>query len=479
VPAEGSTRLPTIAIIGGGLSGCLLAIHLLRSAKSDLEVIVIERRPIFGCGTAYSTSNPAHLLNIRVGNMSLFEEDPLHFLRWLNHRRPPIGGLWRQDMFAPRALFGAYVEEMLQRAQSDSRHARLRQIRAQAIDLTYNGRKLTVKLISAEEVTADRVVLCMGNFPPVAPTPTLPQLRHFLDDPWNSNALRNIQPDEPVLVLGTGLTMVDLLLDLAGRAHRAPVLALSRHGLLPRVHEPGIANPLFASAETAPCTITALLRSVRAQHRRGADWRSLLDGLRPQVPALWQRLSEPERRRFLRHLQPWWEVHRHRVAPEVAAYLECGQAAGRHQVRAGRLIKAAWRGGAIDAEWRPRGGQANQLFRAKWIVNCTGPLCDYQRIRDPLVRRLLARGLVRPDPLRLGLDVTANGSVRDHSGEALEQVFALGPPSRGTFWEITSVPEIRRQAAELANHLLACPMPDGQRTWIPLEPKIDHLASNI
>lgn len=464
---RGSPARPAIAIVGGGVSGGLLAIQLLRRASRPLDLVMIEPRAAVGCGVAYSTTNPAHLLNVRAGNMSAFAQEPDHFVRWLDANAPTPADGWRADSFAPRALFGRYVADVLRQSRAAASEVRLRHIRTQAVAVAERDGRLIVRLADGRDLPVDRVALCPGNFPPALPRGLAPVVHAagFLHDPWDWPALRAIGADDPVLVLGTGLTMVDVLLELDALGHRGPVLAISRHGLLPRVHAPSRPCPPIADVAAAPRLARALLQVVRAAAAQAAaagdGWRGVIDGLRPHTQALWRRLEPAERQRFLRHLQPWWDVHRHRMAPQVAAHVQGLARDGRLTVAAGRIVAVAEADGALAGTWSPRGATTRRPFSVRWVVNCTGPLCDYNRVRDPLVRHLLGLGRARPDHLHLGLDVAADGGVIDHAGTPSDRIFALGPPTRGAFWEITAVPDIRQAAERLAVRMLAPPAQAG------------------
>ena len=123
-----------------------------------------------------------------------------------------------------------------------------------------------------------------------------------------------------MLLLGTGLTAIDSLLSLAAQDHLGPMIAMSRHGLLPRSHSdiggqfwPSFANP------SAPKPVRELLIRVRDQVKAaaaaGVSWQAVINSLRPATQDLWRELPEAEKARFIRHIRPWWDVHRHRLAP--------------------------------------------------------------------------------------------------------------------------------------------------------------------
>jgi uncharacterized NAD(P)/FAD-binding protein YdhS len=281
----------------------------------------------------------------------------------------------------------------------------------------------------------------------------------YQPDPWAPEALAGLDPKAPVMLIGTGLTAVDTVVSLLDQGHTGLITALSRRGLLPLKHGGGAVLPA-RGLPSFPANAVPLLRFLRREARAamagGGSWLSVVDSLRPFTHDVWQAMPIAERAAFLRHLRPWWEVHRHRMAPGVAARIEAARMAGQLSVRAGRI--QTYRMLAPDQVRitfgvRPRdGGGVDSLVAAR-VVNCAGPSCDYQRTTDPLLRSLLDSGLARPDPLRLGLDVTGTCALREASGSVSRQLFAVGPITKAMFWEMTAVPDLRRQCEALATHL--------------------------
>jgi uncharacterized NAD(P)/FAD-binding protein YdhS len=450
---------PTIAIVGAGFSGTLLALHLLRRCPEPVQVTLIERNSQFGRGQAYATGNPSHLLNVPAARMSAFRDQPGDFVAWL--RRQAEGEALVTQGFVPRRLFGAYVRHLLsEEVKRPANEGRLELLRGDVLGLLDSEGGLALALDGSSSLTADIAVLAIGNFPPEPPPGTSPS---FLDspmyrpDPWAPDALAGLDPDAAVLMIGTGLTTVDAVVSLLDQGHRGPIQALSRRGLLPRRHAP-VATPGPAVPATAlPSTLVELTRALRADARRatarGGDWRPVIDRLRPFTQDVWQTLSPPDKARFLRHLRPWWDVHRHRMAGPVADRIAAAQASGQLRISAGRIQTLREQAGQVVVTYRRRGDATLDTLTAARLVNCSGPACDYDRIAHPLVRSLLANGLARPDPLRLGLDVTATCAVRNGQGAISRRLFAVGPISKPMFWEMTAVPDIRRQCEVVAEHI--------------------------
>lgn len=433
-----------LAIIGAGFSGTLQAINLLR--HDGPRATLIERRPAAGRGIAYSTAHPDHLLNVRAANMSALRDDPDHFIRWLAANRPDLGG------FVPRMVYGDYLADLLDETMARS-GGRLALVEGAAEDVVLDDNGATIILHDGRRLRADGVILAPGNLPPHQP-PALAGATidddRYVADPWATDVAEGLGDDDAVLIVGTGLTMIDVALALEARGFRGRIVAMSRRGLLPQAHADGVmAAPLSERPSLRP---SRLLRSVR---RRAADngWRAAVDALRPFTQDMWLAAEPAARRRFLRHLRAWWDVHRHRLAPPVAARIAGLREHGQLDILAGQLVGATPSRGAVDVEWRPRGTDELRTLRVRRIVNCTGPQGDLVRTSEALLRRLLERGLIRPDAEHLGIDVNPQCEALAADGRADRRLMVVGPMTRGTFWEIVAVPDIRAQTWSVARRL--------------------------
>ena len=435
-----------VAIVGAGFSGTLQAINLLR--HDGPRATLIERGNRAGEGLAYGAAHPSHVLNVRAGNMSALPDDPGHFARWLAAR----GVADAASSFASRVTYGEYLREMLDAALATS-GGRLTVRYGEVVDALERRNGVVLELADGGAIDADAAVLAVGNLPPHDPPGladgALPD-DLYKGDPWAGDVADGLSADDTVLVIGTGLTMVDVALMLEARGFEGRIVALSRRGLLPRRHESGVG---WAKIEERPATVASgLVRQVR-ERAEEIGWRNAVDELRPFTQPMWANASEAERARFLRHLRPWWDVHRHRLAPQVADRLAAMQARGQLEVLAGKTIAFAPEAGGVAMTWRRRGGDTAETMRVRRIVNCTGPLGDLNRTTDPLLVALRERGAIRPDAANLGIDVNGVGQVIGASGRPSERLYALGPMTRGAFWEIVAVPDIRRQTWDVARRL--------------------------
>ncbi|ACJ01391.1 FAD/NAD(P)-binding protein [Rhodospirillum centenum] len=453
---------PTVAIVGAGASGALTALHLL-SEPDGPRLFLIERREGFGPGTAYSTGNPEHLLNVRAGNMSAFPDRPGHFLAWMAEKGPgPVG----PGDFVPRGVYGAYLQSLLREAATTaSAVGRLMLVNDEAVGVE-PGSRPRLRLGMGRDFRIDALVIATGNPRPEAPTVSDSGLYAsdlYVADPWRAGALERFRPDDPVLLLGTGLTMVDVVLSLEKQGHHGTRIALSRRGLLPHRHAPpppippGPLPPLPARLSEALHLVRRLARGPKDAFGRGGDWRSVIDALRPVTTGFWQAMDLETKRRFLRHLRPWWDIHRHRLAPQVADRILSLCDRGKLRVVAGRLrsfvLETDGSGRTVAAYWQPRGGDGLHCARVARVINCTGPGGDLSHSGPPIIRDLLDQGLARADPLTLGLDIDADGRLVGADGVA-GRFYAVGPPTRGAFWETTAIPDIRVQAARVARTII-------------------------
>ena len=431
-----SDRRVPVAIIGGGFSGTILAGQL---ARRGIGSVLIDGSGRMSRGVAYSTSEPAHLLNVRAEGMSAWAGEPDHFAR----RFEGEGGDKRG--FAQRLQFGQYLGDILDEAVLSGNTELLHQ---SAVRASRVGDGWRVELDSGESVEADALALAVGNQEPEPLSAFGGAGSRFIRNPWGAEARAAVGELVDVggtaLLVGTGLTMVDLVLSLEAAGHRGKIVALSRRGLIPRSH----ADFDPAPVERNQLPDGDLLGLWRWLRRRGGEvgWRAAIDSLRPYTQALWQSLDGAAQRRFLRHGRPWWDVHRHRIAPEVGRMLAQLIGEGRLEILAGRIISAQDTGEALEVSFRRRGASQPQSAEVAFAFNCTGPLHSIARTRDPLLRSLFDSGQIRPDHLGIGLDV-------DERSRAAERAWALGPLTKGRYWEIIAVPDIRDQAAAVADDI--------------------------
>jgi len=436
-----------IVIIGSGFSGTLLAINMARFGGP--RTILVERRAEqVARGVAYSTPHPSQLLNVRAGGMSAYPDDPGHFTRWLEERASGSG-----QTFVPRALYGAYLREMLIEAQMRA-GGRLTLQDGEACDVTREGERSIVHLANGETIAADVVVLAIGNLPPHTP-PGVDEAALSADlycgDPWYDDPVGGLTDKDRVVLLGTGLTAVDIALRLDAAGFGGEILALSRRGLAPRRHQDGL--PPSQGLDNPPLIPLSHVVAETRQKAEQVGWRNAVDAFRPVTQRMWGAASARQRMAFLRHLRPFWDVHRHRLAPAVADRIDALVERGQLRFVAGKLQSTKPHESGVTLTWRPRHRNDLVTTEARRIVNCTGPQGDLLRSDEPLLKTLVARGVIRPDALRLGLDVDAQSRAIAGDGAAHDDLYCVGPMTRGGLWEVVAVPDLRRQSWDLARRL--------------------------
>jgi uncharacterized NAD(P)/FAD-binding protein YdhS len=452
-----------VAVVGAGFSGTLTAVHLVRMSVGTVRVALIEKRKQFGRGVAYSTDDPSHLLNVPVGKMGAYAREHEHFLRWCHEHPDRCRAAAVENVqagsFVPRKLYGDYIEDLLEDARR--RWPSLRLVQGEVADLIpkRNG-QLVVEFFGGQILNAANVVLALGNFPPGDPK-LRDQRFHtssrYLTDPWSKATIERLSESGDILILGSGLTGLDLLLTLAKCRREGMIHLVSRRGLFPQPHASCAPCPPLFDASTLPKTAREALNQVRKASQRateaGNDWRAVIDALRPSAQNIWRQWDWAERRRFLRHLRAYWEPHRHRASPEALAIKQYLETRGRLACYRGRVQSITECAEGLEVEFVEFRQREPRRLQVSYVVNCTGPECNYHKLQDPLVLQLFLRGLITPDPLFLGINVGAGGIIYNGYGERVPNLYTLGSPQKGRLLETTAVPELRVQAEDLARRL--------------------------
>lgn len=443
-----------LVIIGAGFSGAATAIQLLRKLPKDVELVIINRSGKMAKGLAYGTNSPYHLLNVPAGNMSAIAGDPGSFLRYCQAKDPLI----HSGSFVSRALYGAYLEELLADEEARSSVSCVR-IAGSVTSVGQHGSGAVLHLDTGEEIIADHVILAAGNFPPHNPEVVAPILRStaYIPDPWAGPI--PIEDESDVLLIGSGLTAIDTLIALMHSAPGARVTMISRRGLVAREHrdvlpalkfETNIQSEILA----LPPSITRYVRAIREEIAKSPEhWREVITALRPVSSAVWQKLDVSERRRFLRHLQPYWDVHRHRLAPESFRLLQTALRTRKVKMLSGGIVEVFEKDGQVEVALRCRGSTDVQQIQFDKVINCTGPCQNVEHVQDQLISFLKSDGLVSLDPLNLGINVNEHYRVLSEAGDPLPWLSYIGPMLKAQLWEATAVPELREHASKLASNV--------------------------
>lgn len=445
VPSDETGKEPTrVVVVGGGAAGVVTAVHLLRAAGPErpVDVRVIEKDAVMGPGLAYRTPHPLHTLNNFAGRLSAIEGNPDHLLRWCALR----GTAASPTTFLQREVYGRYLADVLDEAPVPP-GSLLRRTRGVVTDVRDDGGNPTVQMSCGWAIPADKVVLALGNPPPRRQKRFESMGERYLPDPWADHLSERVSGSREVLLLGTGLTTVDVVASLHEASPGTRFTAVSRHGLLPTAHKRGSLR-LHDIFDPGTATLDSVIESVRERildlEDVGGDWRDVVDSVRACANDLWRSFSTEDQDRFVEQLARHWEISRHRMSPDMAAYVDRLQETG--TLRVARL-------GDVDVSGFDR------------VINCTGPSPVPTRGWNRLVDSLLDRGAIRPHRLGLGLDLTAEGNLIDAQGRTNHHVFAVGAARRGIEWEVAAIPDLRSQAAQLASHLVgASATPDASAT---------------
>jgi uncharacterized NAD(P)/FAD-binding protein YdhS len=434
-----------ICIIGGGFSGASLALRLLPQTRPG-QITIVEPRNELGLGPAYGTTYPNHLLNVPADRMGIFAEAPDDFFTWLTAVR-------HQNVapasFLPRVVYGTYLKETLAPIVSAVRH-----VRSRAIDIDHvEGANFAVTFDDGSHDHFDAVVLALGNQLPAVPSGLreISEQPGFITNPWIPDALAALVKLDSIVIIGTGLTSVDTILELYERGFGGRCTMISRRGLLPRSH-PALRFAAIPPVLSLPISLRTMIRTLREESRK-APWQAVVDSIRPLSAELWQGLSKREKHSFLLRVRPYWDIHRHRIPEESARTLNEMQRDGRLTVVGGHLTDGSYAGGQFSLSIRNKRGISGVVADA--IVNCAGPGPAVQDRNCTLIQTLCEKGLATADDCRMGLRIDAKLRVVHSGGNPVTGLFAMGSLLQGTLWECISVPELRQCARLIAHELVA------------------------
>lgn len=438
-------------IIGGGATGTLLAVNLIKNAGSQsITVNIVEKNSFLGRGVAYSTQNPAHLLNVPANKMGAFPDDTEGFYKWLTAKSYD----YFSNDFVPRKIYGEYLQSVFDETLENSpENVSVNFFVDEAVDISLANQQAKISLKSGEEIVSDRVVLAFGNFLPAPlrlPNQEYTAAEKYFGNPWCESLSAKLASKDDLLIIGTGLTMVDTVLTLLNLNHQGKIFAISTHGWLPALHELGFVYSSFADELKDKRKVSELFKIVR-QHSENAEaqksnWRGVIDSLRPATQEIWLTLPDEEKRRFMRHLRRIWDVSRHRMPGECGNILNRMQAEGKLEILRGRINQIAQiEHGKFKISYTDKG--LPKEIEVEAVINCTGSESDFGKINNPFIKNLLAKNYIQTDSLSLGIRALPNGKIS-------ENLYTIGTSLKGILWESTAMPEIRTQANKLALQLL-------------------------
>jgi uncharacterized NAD(P)/FAD-binding protein YdhS len=448
--------------VGAGFSGTALAARLLRSLLAPTRLILFERSPTAGTGVAYASHPYPYLLNVPAGRMSAVSEDPDHLIDYARQRLPEI----HAESYLTRAFYGEYLQHYL--AQSEAAappHLQLERVACEVTALHPLDLKGSVVIrAQGRQWLADQVVVASGD-PPPAPRRYAAEVQDHPAYIYQPFGPKLTEPsDRRVLIIGTGPTMADMTAAIVTANPQVELIAVSRHGLLPEPQTSGsgakvVKSGCFGFEMPAGASLRQIVSAVRtymqAVQQQEFDWRDAVAGLRKSIPALWSGLDDADQRRFLRHVRTYWDIHRHRLAPELALKIARLRSSGQLRVHAGRIVRLVADDSRISAHWSARGSADVQQLSVDRVLDCSGSDCRVLRTRDPLLRQLIDAGIATTDPNGLGLQTAEHGALINRDGDTAQQVFYVGPMLRAAHWEATAVGELRQRVEALADALKA------------------------
>lgn len=454
-----------IAIVGGGFSGGMLLVQLIRQATTPLSITLINAGYPLIRGIAYSTNDDTHLLNVRAGRMSAFPDDALHFVKWIRAQQGDGYREWQTEdlpeRFVPRSMYGAYLDDVLKESLANvPAHVQVDVVQDEVTDLEQLENGYRVHLKSGASFTAQRVAITTGHAAAhrLPGNVEAPAHEAVVLNPWTNDITKGVDRDKDVMIIGAGLTMADTVLSFLQNNHAGTIHVLSRHGVLPIVH------PVVRLAHNDSHTIVpdsdlhSLYAQVKKQIRDSFDeevWQEpVLEDIRPHTQRIWQEFSPEQKKRFVRHLSSKWQRLRHRLPIEIASQLQAAIDRGQLKLYAGNLAALKTADDGITVHWNDRKKDASYSVTAARVINCTGPETNLERNGSLFVKNLLQRGLIRPCALRLGYDATPDGKIIGGNGAVTPNLYTMGPALRGILWESVAVPELKGQAKELAAQLI-------------------------
>ncbi|MFM7216940.1 MAG: FAD/NAD(P)-binding protein [Bacteroidota bacterium] len=452
-----------VAIVGGGFCGMMTAVQLVKAAAGAPCEILLFTDGELGKGPAYSGSSDLHVLNVEARNMSAFPEAPEHFADWLVARLEKAGMSTENAdrMFAPRKWYGEYLSEIAKtlRQEHGSTKVKIIHRRVLSVKPLKNGFGLTT--IDSNHAV-DCVVLATGNMLPSKPKgipASFQKSTHYVSDPWSFDSAVVPADQKTVLIVGTGLTMVDVMITLREGGFNGRIVAVSPKGfeILPHrkyqsisaikdeLHPPYRLDDLFA----------LFRKHIRIVREKGITGEAVVDAVRPLTRSIWTSLTESDKRRFLTHLRHLWGLARHRLPPEQHEQLREQITQGSFTILAGRILDVhEEKDGCLVTIKERKTGLVSELSAAL-VINCTGPSTDIAACKDPLYESLLKEHIIRPDPLGMGIQANHLGHPMGKDQEPVAGIYALGSLLKGTFWESTAIPELRVQCKETAESVYA------------------------
>jgi len=454
-----------IAIIGAGFSGMMTAYHLIRQNQVPLTIYLINPTYTFGKGPAYSAASHKHLLNVPAAKMSAVHDNPNHFLDWAHEQQAykQINKDVLGKTFLPRQFYGKYINALWEEALKTKREDTVVNIiHDSASDIIQDQGKYIIKFKTHAPLTAEYVILATGNETPANPrivNEAFYSSLRYVKNPWLTDVTKLIPKDQDILIIGNGLTTVDLILTIMDTGYQGQIHTLSPTGFAILPHRQGhIEYKDFINEIKEPYNLNEIyhtaLKHYRKLHKVGISIEPVIDSLRPLTQKIWQTLSHEDKLTFLRDIKSRWNHVRHRLPPQLYDYIQQLRLKGKLLVHTAKLIDMTEDADNVTIKYLSKKTGKEETLSAGLVINCTGPHTDISKSQDPLLQTLTAKGMIRPDSLRIGMDVTDRWTLKDARGKENPTLYTIGGNLRGLLWETTAVPELKVQAAQLAKRIL-------------------------
>jgi len=444
-----------ITIIGGGASGLLTAVNILKTNTRSVIINIIEPGSL-GLGAAYNVENMRHLLNVPAFKMSCISDDPDHFINWLKEK----GYTYKNTDFVARKIYGEYIRSTYDKYLDENKSATVNHIKDHAIDIVNENGVLFVATKGGKKIKSDKIVLALGNFSSTHPkTKSNDYISDpkYIANPLDANSIKKItDKTRNVFIIGTGLTAVDTIISIREANPKVSIIAFSNHGYLPVQHNLNQSYPSYYEELKGIKTTLELFNVVHKHIKLAAakhiDYKAVTDAIRPYTQEIWSNLPEKEKLQFLRHLRHYWGVARHRMPSESANYIYELINFGKVQLLKGRIKDIRIEGKHLVVATETRKGEIEN-HQADYVINCTGPQSDYGKIDNTLIKNLVNKGLIVPDDIKYGINADKNGAVIGKDNIPSNKLFTVGPPMKGILWECVAIPEIKMQTNKLAIEL--------------------------
>ena len=453
----------TIVIAGGGFCGMMALVQLIRKTKFPSEIILINKGYSVACGIAFQSYTNSHLLNVEGRNMSAFPDDPDHFVNWIKlNYADRYAESEIPTTYFPRNLYGYYLQQVLNQAmQNAPDHLKVRIVQDEITAIVPEYGFLRVDTLSKNSFRADKIILATGNSepgPPLLKENTFLQSKNYYSNPWTENAVLGLQHDDTVLIIGNGLTMVDVVIGLRDKNFTGNIISLSPRGFNILPHRKAQPQKYILDDLQPPYSLDHLFlifhKHIRRAHENGMHGETVVDAMRAKTQEIWQQLSLPDKRKFMTHLRHLWGVARHRLPETIYNQMQNEIASNKLKVLAGRIQAIEVLKTHFTVSFTGRKDQLKNSIQVARIINCTGPQTDIRKMNSTLYDNMLKQGIVKSDEMNLGIYAMPDGRVIDNSGNTSESIFALGSLLKGTLWESTAVPELRIQADRVTDLLL-------------------------